>query len=156
MYGARVDGGPALINLWLGQIGADAERLGDNDWTVRVPSVKREVIAVTLHANERTLSLRAFFMRGPDRAHEAVYRRVLTKNLEMRIWRFAADDAGDLWLVADAETSSLGRDGLDGILGLLSTYVDESFEGVLRMGFAVPHGVQLTGAPPGTRATSVS
>jgi len=65
----------------------------------------------------------------------------------MRHWRFAADDAGDLWMVAEAETAVLGADGLDGLLGLLSTYVDESFEGILRLGFEVPEG-QGVGPPP--------
>jgi hypothetical protein len=95
--------------------------------------------------------MRAFFMRGPDRAHADVYKRALRKNLDMRHWRFAADDAGDLWMIAEAETSLLGSDGLDGLLGLLSTYVDESFEGILRLGFEVPDG-QGVGPPPGATA----
>jgi hypothetical protein len=70
------------------------------------------------------------------------------KNLETRMWRFAIDDAGDLWLVADAETSVLGADGLDGMLGLLSTYVDETWESVIRMGFDVPDGMRVSGPPP--------
>jgi hypothetical protein len=69
----------------------------------------------------------------------------------MRLWRFAAEDAGDLWMITEAETSLLGADGLDGLLGLLSTYVDESFEGILRLGFEVPDG-QGVGPPPGATA----
>jgi hypothetical protein len=150
VYGARVDSSaPALVNTWLDRIGADFERVDDRNWTVRVPSAKREIIAVALHVGERTLSLRAFFMRGPDRDHEAVYRRVLMKNLDTRMWRFALDDAGDLWLVADAETSVLGADGVDGLLGLLSTYVDETWESVIRAGFDIPPGMRVSGPPPG-------
>lgn len=140
--------GAALVQLWLDRIGVDHERLGHADWSVRVPSTKRGVLAVAITAGERTLSLRAFFMRGPDHAHADVYRRALRKNLDMHQWRFAADDAGDLWMVADAETSLLGADGLDGMLGLLSVYVDEVFEGILRAGFDVPDG-QGVGPPPG-------
>lgn len=149
MYGARVDAsGPALVNTWLDRIGADHERVGDRDWTIRVPSAKREIVAVALHVDERTLTLRAFFMRGPDRNARDVYRRILMKNLETRAWRFALDDAGDIWLTADAETSVLGADGLDGLLGLLSTYVDETWEGVIRAGFDIPDGVRVSGPPP--------
>ena len=61
---------------------------------------------------------------------------------------FATDDPGDLWIIAEAEIAVLGADGLDGLLGLLSTYVDESFEGILRLGFEVPEG-QGVGPPPG-------
>ncbi len=142
-----MDGNEALVQLWLDRIGVDAERLGPADWSIRVPSVKRGIVAVAAHAGERTLEMRAFFMRGPDRAHADVYRRALRKNLDMRHWRFAADDAGDLWLVAEGEVAVLGADGLDGMLGLLSTYVDEVFEGILRLGFDVPEG-QGVGPPP--------
>lgn len=140
--------GPALVQRWLDGIGVDAERLGPREWSIRVPCAKRGVVAVAATVGERTMSLRAFFMRGPDRAHVDVYIRALRKNLDMHHWRFAADDAGDLWMVAEAETSLLGADGLDGLLGLLSTYVDETFEGILRMGFEVPDG-QGVGPPPG-------
>ena len=139
--------GAALVRVWLDGIGVYAERLGPVDWSIRVPSVKRGIVAVAARVGERTLEMRAFFMRGPDRAHADVYRRALRKNLDMRHWRFAADDAGDLWMIAEAETSVLGADGLDGLLGLLSTYVDESFEGILRLGFEVPDG-QGVGPPP--------
>lgn len=142
-----MDGNVALVQVWLDRIGVDAERLGPTDWSIRVPSVKRGIVAVAAHAGERTLEMRAFFMRGPDRAHADVYRRALRKNLDMRHWRFAADDAGDLWLVAEGEVAVLGADGLDGMLGLLSTYVDEVFEGILRLGFEVPEG-QGVGPPP--------
>ncbi len=130
--------GPARVQEWLTTVGADAERVGPAEWSIRVPSAKRGVVAVAAHAGERTLALRAFFMRGPDRAHRDVYRRALRKNLDMRHWRFATDDAGDLWLITEAGTAALGAEGLDGLLGLLSTYVDETFEGLLRMGFDVP------------------
>ena len=139
--------GAALVQVWLDGIGVDAERMGPADWSIRVPSAKRGVVAVAAHTGERTLEMRAFFMRGPDRAHAEVYLRALRKNLDMRHWRFAADDAGDLWMIAEAETAVLGADGLDGLLGLLSTYVDESFEGILRLGFEVPDG-QGVGPPP--------
>ncbi len=155
MRGARpgtvvpVSNGSPLVQVWIDRIGVDAERLGPTEWSIRVPSLKRGVVAVAASAGERTLSMRAFFMRGPDRAHEDVYRRALRKNLDMRHWRFALDDAGDLWVIAEAETAVLGADGLDGLLGLLSTYVDESFEGILRLGFEVPNG-QGVGPPPGS------
>lgn len=137
-----------LIQTWLDQIGAQAERRGPREWSVRVPSAKRGVVAVAIHARERTLGMRAFFMRGPDRAHVDVFRRILRKNLDMHAWRFALDEAGDLWLVTEAQISVLGYDGLDGLLGLLSTYVDETFESVLRTGFDLPDGARVESPRP--------
>jgi len=149
-----VSDGATLIQTWLDQIGAEAERLGPREWSVRVPSAKRGVVAVSLRSGERTLGMRAFFLRGPDRAHLDVYRRILRKNLDMHAWRFALDDTGDLWLVTEAETSALGRDGLDGLLGLLSTYVDETFESVLRLGFELPEGERVASPPAMDHETS--
>ncbi len=149
-----MDGSAPLVQVWIDRIGVDAERLGPTEWSIRVPSLKRGVVAVAASAGERTLSLRAFFMRGPDRAHVDVYRRALRKNLDMYHWRFATDDAGDLWMIAEAETTMLGADGLDGLLGLLSTYVDESFEGILRLGFEVPDGQAVVPPPTATGYTS--
>ena len=57
---------------------------------------------------------------------------------------------GTLVIVAATEPvrKMLAVSRLDGLLGLLSTYVDESFEGILRLGFEVPDG-QGVGPPPG-------
>jgi hypothetical protein len=125
-----------------------AQPRGDREWGVRLPSAKRGAVTALLTARERTLVLRAFFLRGPDRDHEAVYRRLLRKNLDTRGWRFAIDDDGDLHLLADTPLAGLDVDRLDGLLGSLSTLVDETYESVIRMGFAVPEGTTF-GPPPG-------
>ncbi len=138
----------ARVQEWLDGIGVDAERRGAADWSIRVPSSRRGIVAVAAHAGERTLVLRAFFMRGPDRAHAEVYRRALRKNLDMHHWRFAVDDAGDLWMTAEATIARLGPDALDGLLGLLSTYVDEIFDGMLRRGFEVSGSPRPDTPPP--------
>ena len=103
---------------YLDEIGAEAERRGEREWGVRLPSAKRGAVTALLTARERTLDVRAFFLRGPDRDHEAVYRRLLRKNLDTRGWRFAIDDDGDLYLLADTPLAGLDVDGLDGLLGL--------------------------------------
>jgi hypothetical protein len=136
------------IAAYLGELGEQAERRSAGEWLVRVPSSTRGHVAVGLRCGERTLSLRAFYMRGPDRDHEEVYRRLLRKHMETRAWRFALDDAGDLYLVADAPLASVDADLLDGLLGSVAACVDETFESVLRAGFAVPEGMAVV-PPPG-------
>lgn len=143
-----MDASPALLTHYLEEIGADAERRGDREWGLQLPSAKRGAIGVAVVAGERTLSLRAFFMRGPDRAHEEVYRRVLRKNLDTYAWRFALDDAGDLYLTAQTPLEGLTAAVLDDLLGSLCTTVDETYEGAVRTGFAVPEGTEFR-PPPG-------
>ena len=148
-----MDADPARISRYLEQIGAEAQRRGEREWGVRLPSAKRGTVSALLTARERTLAVRAFFLRGPDRDHESVYRRLLRKNLDTRDWRFAIDDDGDLHLLADTPLAGLDEEGLDGLLGSLSTLVDETYESVVRMGFEVPEGTRF--GPPPSEASSV-
>lgn len=143
-----MDAAPARIALYLDQIGAEAERRGEREWGVRLPSAKRGAIGAALSVRERTLTIRAFVLRGPDRAHEEVYRRLLRRNLTTPHWRFAIDDDGDVWLMCDAALAALDADALDGLLGTLCAVVDETYEGVVRTGFDVPEGTEFR-PPPG-------
>lgn len=142
------DATPALIAAHLREIGADTERRGEREWSVQVPCTKRGSIAVLLEARERTLSMRAFVVRGPDRAHADVYARLLHKNLAMRDWRFGIDGPGDVYAAADTPIAGIDAARIDGLLGALSTLVDETFESIVRMGFDVPEGVEFR-PPPG-------
>jgi hypothetical protein len=144
-----VTAAPDRIAAHLEQIGAEAERLGEREWSVRLPSAKRGAVAALVTVRERTLTIRAFVLRGPDRRHEEVYRRLLGKNLSTAHWRFALDDDGDVFLVADAPLAGLDADALDGLLGALCAVVDETYESVVRMGFDVPEGTEFRPPPEG-------
>jgi Putative bacterial sensory transduction regulator len=143
-----MEAAPARIALYLDEIGAEAQRLGEREWGVRLPSAKRGAIGATLSVRERTLTIRAFVLRAPDRAHEDVYRRLLQKNLTTPHWRFAIDDGGDVFLVCDASLSALDADARDGLLGALCSVVDETYESAVRTGFEVPAGTEFR-PPPG-------
>ena len=139
----------ARVGAYLQELGlAPAARRGGG-WSVELPSIKRGGIGVGLRAHERTVRLGAFVMRAPDLEHEAVYRRMLERNLQMAYWRFGLDPDGDLVLAAHLEDSELKPGTLDTLLGLLVTYVDESYEGLVRLGFAIPSDIVI-GAPPPT------
>lgn len=142
------DAAPALIAGHLELIGADTERRGEREWSVQVPCTKRGSVGVLLVARERSLSLRAFVVRGPDRAHADVYARLLHKNLAVRDWRFGIDGTGDVYAVADTPLAGLDADRIDGLLGALSALIDETFESVVRMGFDVPEGTEFRPPPP--------
>jgi Putative bacterial sensory transduction regulator len=132
----------------LADLGVAAEPHGDAACAVQVPATRRGAIAVMLRVGERTLFLRAFYCRGPDREHERVYTRLLRKHLDMRDWRFALDDVGDLYLIAEAPLEGLSAGRIDDLLGALATYVDETWESVIRTGFDVPEGTVFA-PPPG-------
>jgi putative sensory transduction regulator len=130
---------------------APAARRGGG-WSVELPSLKRGVIGVGFRAHERTIRMASFFMRAPDRDHAAVYRRMLERNLQMAYWRFGLDPDGDLFLAAHLDEEQLVPARLDAVLGLLVTYVDETYEGLVRLGFDIPAHVKVGGPPPGDDA----
>ena len=126
----------------------EAERRGPREWSLAVPCMTRGEVGVLIAARELTVTLRAFVVRAPDREAEAVYARLLHKNLATRHWRFAIDDPGDVFAVADARLDDIHVEHLDGLLGELSTLVDEVYEPVVRLGFDVPAGTVFA-PPPG-------
>lgn len=135
-----------LVRL-MEELAVDGHRVAGGAWVVHVPCAKRGRVAAQITASERTLTLRAFLLRAPDRGHVDVFRRLLRKNFSTRDWRFALDDAGDIYALADAPQDECSADVLDGLLGALSVLVDEVYEGLLRTGFDVPDGI-VVGAPP--------
>jgi hypothetical protein len=116
-------------------------------WSIELPSSRRGVIGVGIFARERTVRMSTFFMRAPDRDHVAVYRRLLERNLQMAYWHFGLDRDGDLFLAAQFEDDQVSVPFLDAALGLVVTYVDETYETILRLGFDVPAHVAV-GPPP--------
>lgn len=101
-------------------------------------------MTVQIAVGERSATFRAFVMRAPDTRHEAVYRRVLRKNSDAAVWAFALDELGDVFLVANRPLDGMDDDTIDGLLGALSSLVDETFEGLVRLGFDIPPGVAVT------------
>lgn len=138
----------ARVGAYLTQLElAPAARRGGG-WSVELPSLRRGVIGVGLMAHERTVRMASFVMRAPDRDHAAVYRRMLERNLRMAYWRFGLDADGDVFLAAHLDGQHLDAEHLDQVLGLLVTYVDESYEGLVRTGFAIPDHIRVSAPPP--------
>lgn len=130
-----------LIARALDEIGVPHEPGGPGLWAVVVPATARREVTVGLAAGERTLRLHAFLMRAPDRAHEAVYRRLLQKNLDIGAtgaWRFGIDGHGDVAVAAEIPLERLDTAALDVLLGTLSALVDATFAGLVATGFDVP------------------
>ena len=141
---------PADIEALLEAVGARPRRRAKREWGVLVPTAIRGDLPVHVLAADRTLAMRAFFMRGPDRRHLDVHRRLLRRNLGGYLWRFAIDDDGDVWLLAELPLRALGEGTIEQALGALSTLVDETYETAVRTGFDVPDDVPL-GPPPEAR-----
>lgn len=141
------------VDAALSALGVEPDPTAPGRWTVALPSEVRGGIGVAVTAGERTVTLAAFVMRAPDVRHAEVYGRVLRRNLELPVWRFAVDDAGDLFLTAVLDCAGHDADGvaalLDEALGLAVVTVDEMYEPLVRTGFDVPDDVRVAGRPSG-------
>ncbi len=136
------------IQSLLAGAGLAPDRVDERTVHVALPSAARGGIGVLLSCAERTVTLTAFLMRAPDRDTAEVQRRLLRRNLEMPWWRFAVDDHGDVFLVAQVDGRTASEDRLDDLLGLLVATVDQVYEPLVRLGFDIPPGVSLSGPPP--------
>lgn len=131
----------------LQELGLAPQRVADGV-AVQLPSERRGSFVVLITPTERALAMRAFIMRHPDRAHQDVYWRLLTKNLTATDWRWALDSDGDVFLTAYVPHSFAEADRLDGLLGGACAAVDQVFEGIARTGFDIPEGQSLRPPPP--------
>ncbi len=86
------------------------ERRGAREWSVAIPCATRGDVGVLIGARELTVTMRAFVGRAPDRDSEGVHARLLHKNLGTRHWRFAIDDLGDVFALADTRLAGLEAD----------------------------------------------
>src|SRR5262249_46184312 len=121
VYDPVVKAAAARIAGDLAKLGLPVERRGERRWVLQVPCAARGTLGTLVECRERTLSLQAFYLRAPDREREAVYRRLLRRQLDTGPWRFALDDAGDLYVVAEVPLAGLAADDLDGLLRPPST-----------------------------------
>ena len=84
----------------------------------------------------QALTINAFVARRPDENAEAVYRWLLQQNTRMLGVAFALDSLGDIYLAGRIPISGIGADDLDRLLGSVLRASDESFNTILRLGFA--------------------
>jgi hypothetical protein len=119
---------------------------------VLVPSDWKETVAATLEVGERALRAEAFFLRAPEEEGGAAYRVLLERNLRPGPWRFAASDAGDVWLVAELPLSVVDAEAVDRLLGGLAALTDETYRPYFRRAFATSLAEQVARGGPGLDA----
>ncbi len=124
-------------------------------WTldVAVSGEQRRGMPVRLHVDERTTTLRAFFMRAPDENEDALYALLLRRHLRSYLLRFALDADGDVLLLATLPNAAVTAEEVDRLLGQLVRTADETHATALRLGFATSIAREQAwrariGAPP--------
>lgn len=114
----------------------DVTEVGENRWMTMLAGEWKRTIPVLFHLEDRSLSLTSLFSGVPDEGHAEVYRILLHRNQRSGPVHFALDDEGDLILTGDLPLAALDARMLDEVLGSVLSLADDTFNQVLRTGFA--------------------
>jgi hypothetical protein len=116
--------------------GLEHERPEPHRFVVVLPGQAKLRTTVSMAVGPQALTINAFVARRPDENAEAVYRWLLQQNTRMLGVAFALDSLGDIYLAGRIPTAGIGPEDLDRLLGSVLRASDESFNTILRLGFA--------------------
>lgn len=88
-------------------------------------------------------------MRGPDENPGEAFHLLLQRNRRSGLWRFAANEAGDVSLHATLPRSAVTEEELDRLLGEAVTLTDETYAPYLRTAFRTALEEQVRRGGPG-------
>lgn len=124
-----------LIESTLQHRGLEWDRTGDWSYVVTLPGTRKYRTNCNLIVGEHALRVEAFVMRQPDENRERLWEWLLQRNATMYGVAFAVDKVGDVYLTGRVGLHSITADELDRLLGSVLSYVDDSFNTMLEIGF---------------------
>ena len=137
------------IDGWLAAIGAgnpaiasidratsDDTMTGDPRWFVRMRGEEKDITTVWLTLGQRTLRYETYVMPAPEENAAALYEHLLRRNERLVGAHFAIGIEDAVFLRGELPDVALTEAELDRILGTLYATVEQTFRGLLRIGFA--------------------
>ena len=120
----------------LDDAGLAVEQVGEDRWMTLLSGEWKRTIPVLIDLDERSLKVTSLLAGAPDEGHAEVYRILLHRNQRPLPVHFALDDEGDVILTGSLPLVAADARALDELLGTVLTLADETFNQVLRAGFA--------------------
>ena len=114
----------------------DVDEVGEDRWMTMLSGQWKRTIPLLLDLDERSLRITSLLCGAPDEGHAAVYELVLHRNEKLTWVHFALDDEGDVVLTGTVPRDALDAETLDEVLGQVLLTSDETYNSVLRAGFA--------------------
>jgi hypothetical protein len=114
----------------------EVTEVGEDRWMTMLAGDWKRTIPLLLDLEERSLKVTSLLAGVPDEGHAEVYRILLQRNQRPLPVHFALDDEGDLILTGQVPLVALDTRAVDELLGAVLTLSDETFNQVLRAGFA--------------------
>ena len=116
--------------------GLEHEQVEPGRFVVVLPGAAKLRTTASFAVGPQALTINAFVCRRPDENAAEVYRWLLVQNTRLFGVAFALDRLGDIYLVGRIPVHGLRDEDLDRLLGSVLRASDESFNTLLRMGFA--------------------
>jgi hypothetical protein len=120
----------------LATAGLQVEQVDQDRWMTMLSGEWKRTIPLLFHLEDRSLTVTSLFASVPDEQHAEVYRILLQRNQRPLPVHFALDDEGHLILTGRLPIAALDAEAVDTLLGAVLTLSDETFNQVLRAGFA--------------------
>jgi hypothetical protein len=132
------------IDEWLASIAAgwmpvEAIDRGVDDerrWYVRLRGEDKDFTTVWLTLGQRTLRYETYVMPAPEENEATLYEHLLRRNERLVGAHFSIGIEDAVFLRGDLPNHALSEGELDRVLGTLYATVEQSFQGLLRIGFA--------------------
>jgi len=105
-------------------------------FAVTLPGTRKLSTECALQVGRYAVGLRAFVARNPDQDHQAVYRRLLERNLKLSAVAFSVDADGDIHLTGRIPLAAVTAEEIDRVLGIVADTADSMFNVILELGFA--------------------
>jgi hypothetical protein len=116
--------------------GLEHDEVEPGRFVVVLPGQAKLRTTASFSVGAQALVINAFVCRRPDENVQAVYRWLLQQNARLFGVAYALDRLGDIYLVGNVPVAGLRDDDLDRLLGAVLRASDESFNTLLRLGFA--------------------
>jgi len=127
-------GNPAIASIDRGT--SDDTMTGDPRWFVRMRGEDKDITTVWLTLGQRTLRYETYVMPAPEENAAELYEHLLRRNERLVGAHFAIGIEDAVFLRGELPNAVLTEAELDRILGTLYATVEQTFRGLLRIGFA--------------------
>lgn len=131
------------IDAWLASIAASTPQIeaidrGEGDelrWYVRLRGEEKDFTTVWLTLGQRTLRYETYVMPAPEENAGELYEHLLRRNDRLVGAHFSIGVEDAVFLRGELSVSLLAEPELDRIIGTLYATVEQTFRGLLRIGF---------------------
>jgi len=132
------------IDEWLATIAAgvmpvEAIERGEGDerrWYVRLRGEDKDHTTIWLTLGQRTLRYETYVMPAPEENDGALYEHLLRRNERLVGAHFSIGIEDAVFLRGELGVAALNEAELDRVIGTLYATVEQTFQGLLRIGFA--------------------